>query len=74
MKLPKGVYQRNKSSPRLWINYMNEEGNRVQESAHTTDPTLAERLRNGRLAKVEERRLIPTRKFESITVGEILDF
>ena len=74
MKLPKGVYQRNKSSPRLWISYMNEEGNRVQESAHTTDPTLAERLRNGRLAKVEERRLIPTRKFESITVGEILDF
>lgn len=74
MKLPKGVYQRNKSSPQLWISYMDEEGNRVKEAAHTTDPVLAERFRHGRLAKVEERKLIPTRKFESITVGEILDF
>ena len=74
MKLPKGVFQRNKSSPQLWISYMNEEGKRVKEAAHTTDPQLAERLRNQRLAKVDEHRLIPTRKFESIAVGEILDF
>lgn len=74
MKLPKGVYQRNKSSPQLWIDYLDEDGKRVRESAHTTDPELAERLRNQRLAKVEERRLIPIRKFESITVGELLNF
>ena len=74
MKLPKGVYKRNKSSPRLWINYLDEDSMRIRESAHTTDPELAERLRNQRLAKGEEHRLIPTRKFESITVGEILDF
>ncbi len=74
MKLPKGVFQRNKSSPQLWISYMNEEGKRVKEAAHTTDPQLAERLRNQRLSKVAEHKLIPTRKFESITVGEILDF
>ncbi len=74
MKLPKGVFQRNKSSPQLWISYMDEEGKRVKEAAHTTDPQLAERLRNQRLSKVEEHKLIPTRKFESITVGEILDF
>jgi integrase len=74
MKLPKGVFQRNKSSPQLWISYMNEEGKRVKEAAHTTDLQLAERLRNQRLSKVEEHKLIPTRKVESITVGEILDF
>jgi integrase len=74
MKLPKGVFQRNKSSPQLWISYMNEEGKRIKEAAGTTDPELALRVRNQKLALVEERRLIPTRKFESITVGEILDF
>ena len=74
MKLPKGVFQRNKSSPQLWISYMNEEGKRIKEAAGTTDPELALRVRNQKLALVEERRLIPTRRFESITVGEILDF
>jgi integrase len=74
MKLPKGVFQRNKSSPQLWISYMNEEGKRIKEAAGTTDPELALRVRNQKQALVEERRLIPTRKFESITVGEILDF
>jgi integrase len=74
MKLPKGVYQRNKSSPQLWISYMDENGKRILESAHTTDPTLAEQYRNKRLNQVAERKLMPTRKFESITVGEILNF
>ena len=74
MKLPKGVYQRNKSSPQLWITYMDEKGKRLRESAHTTDPELAAQLRNKRLTQVAERRLIPSRKFESTTVGEILDF
>ena len=73
-KLPKGVYQRNKSSPQLWVSYMDENGKRVRESAHTTDPTIAEQFRNKRLNQVSERKLIPTRKFESITFGEILDF
>lgn len=31
-------------------------------------------MRNQKLALVEEHRLIPIRKFESITIGEILDF
>jgi integrase len=74
MKLPKGVFHRNKSSPLLWIDYLDEDGKRIRESAHTTDPQLAERLRNQRLSLIEEHRLIPTRRFESITVGEILDF
>src|SRR5437764_2363918 len=74
MKLPKGVFQRNKSSPQLWISYMNEEGKRIKEAAGTTEPELALRVRNQKLALVEEHQLIPTRKFESITVGEILDF
>jgi len=74
MKLPKGVFQRNKSSPQLWISYMNEEGRRIKEAAGTIDPDLALRVRNRKLGLVEERRLIPTRKFESIKVGEILDF
>jgi integrase len=74
MKLPKGVYQRNKSSPQLWITYYDEFGKQIKESAHTTDLTLAEQFRNKRLNQVAERKLIPTRKFESITVAEILDF
>jgi hypothetical protein len=61
MKLPKGVYQRNKSSPQLWILYMDENGKRILESAHTTDPTIAENFRNLRLGKVAEAKLIPTR-------------
>src|ERR1041385_5618600 len=74
MKLPKGVYQRNKSSPNLWITYYDEKGKRQREAAHTTDPKIAENFRNVRLAQVAERRLIPTKQFESITFGEILDF
>ena len=74
MKLPKGVYQRNKSSPQLWISYNDEFGKQIKESAHTTDLTLAEQYRNKRLNQVAERKLMPTRKFESITVAEILDF
>ena len=74
MKLPKGVYQRNKASPQLWISYYDENGKRMQESAHTTDPVLALQLRNKRLNQVAERRLIPTKKFESVTVGELIDF
>ena len=54
MKLPKGVFQRNKSSPQLWISYMNEEGKRIKEAAGTTDPELALRVRNQKLALVEE--------------------
>lgn len=59
MKLPKGVFQRNKSSPQLWISYMNEEGKRIKEAAGTTDPELALRVRNQRLALVEEHRQFP---------------
>lgn len=75
MKLPKGVYQRNKSSPQLWITYVDENGKQIKESAHTTDPAaLAESFRNKRLHQVSVKRLIPTRQFEPITVGVILDF
>ncbi len=73
-KLPKGVYHRNKNSPQLWITYYDESGKRVRESAHTTDPETAKAFRDKRLVQVTERRLIPTRQFETITVGEILDF
>jgi integrase len=74
MKLPKGVYHRNKSSPQLWIDYPDENGKRIRESAHTTDPVTAEQFRTLRLVQVAQHKLIPTRKFESTTVGEILDY
>ena len=73
-KLPKGVYYRNKTSDQLWITYMDESGKRIRESAQTTDPEIARAFRDKRLREVAENKLTPTRKFETITVGEILDF
>ncbi len=73
-KLPEGVYHRNKTSPQLWISYYDETGKRIRETAKTTDPDIAKAFRDKRLGQVAERKLIPTRKYESITVGEILDF
>ena len=73
-KLPKGVYHRNKNSSQLWITYYDENGKRIRESAQTNDASIARAFRDKRLNQVAERKLIPTRRFESITVGEILDF
>ena len=74
MKLPKGVYHRDKNSPRLWIRYHDENGKQIKESAKTTNPEIARAFLNKRLNQAAENKLIPTRKYESITVGEILDF
>jgi integrase len=74
MKLPKGVFQRNKDSDQLWISYQDEFGNQIRESAKTTDPKLASAFRKIRMAQVAEHKLIPTRKFEQTTFGELLDF
>lgn len=73
MKLPKGVYKRT-NSPNLWISYQDETGNQVREAAHTTDPKLASDFRKIRMAQVAEHKLIPTRKFEQVTFGELLNF
>ncbi len=73
-KLPKGVYHRDKTSSQLWIRYRDENGQRVRESARTTDPNIAKAFRDKRLREVAEGKLLPTRRFESITVGEIVDF
>ncbi len=73
-KLPKGVYHRNKDSLQLWITYHDENGKKIKESAKTTVPEIAAAFREKRLSQVSERKLIPTRRYESITVGEILDF
>ncbi len=73
-KLPKGVYYRNKNNDLLWITYHDENGKKIKESAHTTDTEIARAFRDKRLREVAEGKLIPIRKFESITVGEILDF
>jgi integrase len=73
-KLPRGVYHRDKNSPILWIRYRDENGQRVRETAKTTDSDIAKAFRDKRLREVAEGKLLPTRKFESITVGEILDF
>src|SRR5436305_1431727 len=54
MKLPKGVYQRNKASPQLWVTYLDENGKQIKESAHTTDSEIAEAFRNKRLNQVSE--------------------
>ncbi len=74
MKFPRGIYIRNKNSSQLWISYHDEYGNQIRESAHTTNPKLAQDFRKLRVAQVSERRLIPTRKFEQTTFGELLDF
>ncbi len=73
-KLPKGVYRRNKNGNQLWIAYTDELGKRIKESAKTSDLKIAKELRDKRLREVAEGSLTPTRKFESITFGEILDF
>ena len=73
-KLPKGIYYTSKMNPYLWISYMDESGQRVKESTKTTDLEMAKEFRDRRLREVAEHKLIPTRRFESITVGEILDF
>lgn len=73
-KLPKGVYRRNKANDKLWITYHDENGKKIKESAHTTDPHVAKAFLDKRLAQVAEHKLIPVRQYESITVGEILDF
>jgi integrase len=72
-KLPKGIYYHSKDSP-LWISYIDENGQRVRESSQTHDVDLAKAFREKRLREVAEKRNVPTRRFESITVGEILDF
>ena len=46
MKPPKGVYQRNKASPQLWVTYVDEEGKQIKESAHTTDLEIADAFRS----------------------------
>jgi len=73
-KLPRGVYQRDKDSPQLSIRYRDENGQRVRESAMTTDPEIARAFRDKRLREVAENKLLPNRRYESITIGEILDF
>jgi integrase len=73
-KLPTGVYKRYKTSDWLWINYQDEFGKQIKEAAHTQDPELAVDFRRLRMAQVAERRLIPTRQFEQVTFGELLDF
>ena len=70
MKLPKGVYRRNKGSPQLWVDYPDENGKRIRESAHTTDPQIAAQFRNLRLAAIAQARLVPTRKFETTTSAD----
>jgi integrase len=74
MKFPRGIFIRNKNSPQLWISYQDEFGNQIRESAHTTNPKLAQDFRKLRMAQVAERRLIPTRMYEQTTFGELLDF
>jgi len=74
MKSLRGVYHRYQNSDQFWISYQDENGNQVRESAHTTNAELAKDFRKLRLAQVAERKLLPTRKFEQTTFGELLDF
>lgn len=73
-KLPKGVYYRRQTSNQLWVDYTDEQGKRIREAAHTTDSEIARAFRAKRLRDVAEGKLTPTKKFEQITFGEILDF
>lgn len=58
----------------MWITYHDENGKKIKESAHTTEPEVAKAFLSKRLSQVAEYKLIPVRQYESITVGEILDF
>lgn len=73
-KLPRGISYHKKNSKMLWIAYIDETGQRIRESAKTADLEVAKAFRERRLREVAENRNVPTRKYESITVGEILDF
>jgi integrase len=74
MGLPAGMYKRYKNSSWLWISYQDEYGRQIKEAAHTQDAEIAADFRKLRMAQVAERRLIPTRQYEQVTFGELLDF
>lgn len=69
-KLPKGIFWRGDI---LWVRYKTEEGKLVRESAGCASVKVAEELYRKRKTEIAEGKHFPTRKFDKVTFGELLD-
>lgn len=70
-KLPKGLFWRNDI---LWIRYRNDKGGLVRESTGQTSIRFAEECYRKRKTEVAERKHFPSRGFDRIRFGELLDY
>src|SRR6266567_8545119 len=70
-KPPKGLFWRNDI---LWIRYRNHQGRLVRESTGQTSIKFAEDCYRKRKTEVAERKHFPSREFDKIQFGELLDY
>ena len=70
-KLPKGLFWRNHV---LWVRYRNEKGRLVRESTGQTAVKFAEDCYRKRKTEVAERKHFPSRQFDRVRFGELLDY
>ncbi len=69
-KLPRGLFWRGDI---LWIRYKTEAGKLVRESAGCASVKVVEELYRKRKTEVAEGKHFPSRKFDKVTFGELLD-
>jgi hypothetical protein len=69
-KLPRGVYWRGGV---LWIRYKGAEGKIVRETTRQTSIEFAKKRLAQRQTEMAEGRAFPTKVFERVTFGELLD-
>jgi len=69
-RLPKGIFRRGGI---LWIRYKTKDGKLVRESAGCSSVKLAEDLYRKRKTEIAEGRHFPSRKFDTVTFGKLLD-
>ena len=70
-KLPKGLFWRNDI---LWIRYKNDKGQLVRESTGQTSIKFAQEYYRKCKTAVAERKHFPTREFDRVRFGELLDY
>lgn len=70
-KLPKGLFWRNDI---LWIRYRNNQGRLVRETTGQTSIKFAEDCYRKRKTEVAERKHFPTREFDKVRFGVLLDY
>jgi integrase len=70
-KLPKGLFWR---SDILWVRYKNDKGQLVRESTGQTTIRLAEEFYRKRKTEVAERKHFPSREYDRVKFGELLDY